>query len=116
MSPWRRFVLAVVGVLIVVWIAYKATTIRLMNGRLSVDTGCESDPNTVADIGDLVPGATPIRCRPFDIGTGVTGYVWSAPNPRAVVLIEHGWGDYAQRYDKLGSALFPHLLARGIRV
>jgi alpha-beta hydrolase superfamily lysophospholipase len=45
----------------------------------------------------------PIHCQPWDIGTGVTGYVWRAPNPRAVLLVEHGWRDYAQRYVKQSS-------------
>src|SRR5215207_4039055 len=113
---WPRFVLAGLGALVVVWIAYKATTMRRMSGRLTVDTGCESDPNTVAEMSQFTPGAASIRCQPWDIGTGVTGYVWRAPNPRAVLLLEHGWGDYVQRYVKQGSQLIPHLLARGISV
>jgi hypothetical protein len=94
---WTRSVLAALGALIIVGIAYKATTMRRMSGQLTVDTGCESDPNTVAEMSQFAPGAASIRCRPWDIGTGVTGYVWSVPTPRAVLLIEHGWGDYAQR-------------------
>jgi acylglycerol lipase len=113
---WPRFLLAGLGSLVVVWIAYKATTIRRMSGRLTVDTGCESDPNTVAEMSQFTPGAASIRCQPWDIGTGVTGYVWRAPNPRAVILVEHGWGDYAQRYVKQFSQLIPHLLERGISV
>jgi alpha-beta hydrolase superfamily lysophospholipase len=99
-----------------VWIAYKATTTRRMSGRLTVDTGCESDPSTVAEMSQLTPGAASIRCQPWDIGTGVTGYVWRAANPRAALLVEHGWGDYSQRYVKQFSQLIPHLLGRGISV
>ena len=113
---WPWFVLAGLGALVAVWIAYKATTMRPMNGRLTADTGCESDPNTVAEMSQFVPGAAAIRCQPWDVGTGVTGYVWHAPNPRAVLLVEHGWGDYAQRYVKQFSQLIPHLLERGISV
>jgi acylglycerol lipase len=113
---WPRVVLIGLGALVVVWIAYKATTIRRMSGRLTVDTGCESDANTVADMSRLTSGAGSIRCQPWDIGTGVTGYVWHAPNPRAALLVEHGWGDYAQRYVKQSSQLIPHLLARGVSV
>src|SRR5215207_1439309 len=113
---WPRFVLAGLGALGVVWIAYKATTMRRMSGRLPVDTGCESDPNTVAEMSQLTPGAASIRCQPWDVGTGVTGYVWRAPNPRAVLLVQTGWGDYAQRYVKQFSQLIPHLLERGISV
>ena len=111
-----RFVLAGLAALTVVWIAYKATTIRRMSGRLTADTGCESDPNTIADMSRFAPGAAPIRCQPWDVATGVTGYAWRAPNARAVLLIEHGWGDYAQRYVKQFSQLIPHLLERGITV
>lgn len=108
--------LASLGVLVVVWIAYKATTMRRMSGGLTVDTGCESDPNTVAEMSQFTPGAASIRCQPWDIGTGVTGYLWRAPNPRAVLLVEHGWGDYAQRYVKQFSQLIPYLLEREISV
>jgi acylglycerol lipase len=113
---WAKFALAALGALVVVWIVYKATTIRSTNGRLAVDTGCESDPNTVADISQYTPGAAPIRCVPWDVETGVTGYMWRAPHARAVVLLEPGWGDYAQRYVKQFSRLIPHLLGRGISV
>jgi acylglycerol lipase len=113
---WLRFARAVLAAIALVWIAYKATTLRWMSGRLTVDTGCESAASTVADMSQLTPGAAPIRCQPWDVGTGVTAYVWHAPNPKAAVLLEHGWGDYAQRYVKHGSQLIPHLLEHGITV
>lgn len=102
--------------LMVVWIAYRATAMRRLGDRLTVETGCESDQSTVAEIGHFTPGAAAIRCQPWDIGTGVTGYVWTAPDARAVLLLGHGWGDYAQRYVTQSSQLIPHLLARGITV
>ena len=114
--PWPRFVLAGFGALFLVWVAYKMTTIRPISGRVTVDTGCESDANTVADMTRFTPGAASIRCEPWDVGTGVTGYVWRAPNARAVLLVEHGWGDYAQRYVKQSGELVTHLLERGISV
>jgi acylglycerol lipase len=113
---WRRFVLAALGALALVWTGYKATTMRWMHGAVMVDTGCESDPDTVAEMSRFTPGAASIRCQPWDIGTGVAGYHWRAPSPRAALLIEHGWGDYTQRYVKQSSQLIPHLLARGISV
>jgi alpha-beta hydrolase superfamily lysophospholipase len=109
-------VLAGLAALVLVWLAYKTTAMRPMSGRLTGDTGCESDPNTVAEISRFAPGAASIRCEPWDVGTGVTGYVWRAPNPRAVLLVEHGWGDYAQRYVKQFSELIPRLLECGISV
>jgi acylglycerol lipase len=113
---WPRLLLAGLAVLIVVWIAYKATTVRSMSGRLVADTACDSDPNTVAELSLSPAGPVSIRCQPWDIGTGVAAYVWRAPHERAVLLLEHGWGDYAQRYVKQGSRLIPHLLERGITV
>lgn len=112
----QRFMLAGLGVLVVVWVAYKATTMRRVSGRLTADTGCESDPNSVAETSQLRSGATAIRCQPWDIGTGVTAYVWHAPSARAAVLVEHGWGDYSQRYVRQFSQLIPHLLEHGISV
>jgi alpha-beta hydrolase superfamily lysophospholipase len=104
------------GLFIIVWGLYRIRDQRNVSGRISVDTGCESDSSTAADMSGLMPGTTSIRCEPWDIGTGVTGYVWRPPNPRAVVLLQTGWGDYAQRYVNYGSQLIPHLLSRGISV
>ena len=113
---WSRFVLGSLTTLIVVWIAYTASTRRGKTARSMTDTGCELDSTMVADMSELTPGASAIRCQPWDVGTGVTGYVWHAPNAKAVVLLEHGWGDYSQRYVKQFSQLIPHLLAHGISV
>jgi acylglycerol lipase len=102
-----RIMLAAAGALAVAWLAYKVTTLRRTTGRLTADTGCESDPRTIA---------ASIRCQPWDVGTGVTGYAWHAPSAKAVVLIEHGWGDYSQRYVAQFSQLIPRLIERGISV
>ena len=115
-ARWSRVLLACLGALVLVWIAYKVTTMRRMSGRVTVDTGCESDPNTAVEMSRFAPGAAAIRCEPWDVGTGATGYVWHAPAPRAVLLVVTGWGDYAQRYVRGSSELIPHLLARGISV
>ena len=111
-----RFAFAVLAALALVWIGYKVTTIRSMTGQVTVDTGCETNPNTVAEMKHIQAGAASIRCEPWDIGTGVTGYVWHAAGPRAALLIAHGWGDYAQRYVTQFGQLIPHILALGIRV
>lgn len=81
-----------------------------------IDPGCDSDSRTMANVGIVLPGAPAIRCRAWDVGTGVSGYVWHAPSPRAAVLIAHGWGDYSQRYVSQFSSLIPHLLAHGLSV
>lgn len=113
---WRRVAGIVAGVAVALWIAYKVANVRSATGLISLDTGCQSDPGTVADMSRLTPGAAPIRCEAWDIGTGVTGYAWRAPNARAVLLLQTGWGEYAQRYVNQGSRLIPHLLDRGISV
>jgi alpha-beta hydrolase superfamily lysophospholipase len=64
----------------------------------------------------FAPGAPPIPCQPWDTGAGVTGYVWHAPEPRAVLLLQHGFGEYAQRFVGRYSRLIPHLLNAGVGV
>jgi len=61
---------------------------------------------------------TPIRGggRPWDIGTGVAGYCWPAQTPRAVLLLQHGLSEYAERYVNEYHALIPTLQARGVSV
>jgi acylglycerol lipase len=54
--------------------------------------------------------------RPWDIGTGVQGYAWDAPRPRAALPLQHGFGEYAERYVDRYSALIPRLLDIGISV
>ncbi|HVL74704.1 MAG TPA: lysophospholipase [Noviherbaspirillum sp.] len=58
----------------------------------------------------------PAQYRPWDIGTGVHGYAWEAPRPRAAILLQHGFAEHAQRYVRQYSALIPHLLDIGISV
>ena len=110
------YVVAAAALVVTPWIAHRAANVRTMTGRISVDTGCRSDSSTTADMAGLMPGASPIRCEAWDVGTGVTGYVWRAPHARAVVLLQTGWGDYAQRYVNQGGGLIPRLLARSISV
>jgi alpha-beta hydrolase superfamily lysophospholipase len=69
-----------------------------------------------ADMSRFTPGAEPVGCRPWDIGTGVRGYVWEAPEPKAVVLLQHGYGEYAQRFVNRYNRLIPHLLNAGVSV
>lgn len=80
------------------------------------DAGCETVSNAAADMSRFALGAVPIRCRPWETGTGVTGYVWHAPRPRAVLLLQHGWAEYAQRFVRQYNQLIPHLLNLGVSV
>ncbi|MEY3972064.1 MAG: hypothetical protein RLY84_457 [Actinomycetota bacterium] len=45
----------------------------------------------------------------WDIGADVAGYAWKVENPRAQVLLQHGYGEYAQRYVEQYSQLIPKL-------
>ena len=102
--------------LVAAWAVYKGSSARRLGTPMRADTSCHADPSTVADMGHLAPGAVPIACEPWDIGTGVTGYAWRAPNARATLLLQHGWGDYAQRYVRQNARLIPHLLGMGVSV
>lgn len=98
------------------WVVYKVTNTRLTRAPLAADESCQTDPGAAADMSRFTPGAAPVRCRPWDIGTGVRGYVWEAPEPRAVLLLQHGFGEYAQRFVRRYSQLIPHLLNAGVSV
>lgn len=78
--------------------------------RALADTSC-SQPDTIADL-----ETGPIRCEPWDIGTGVQGYVWRAPDEHGVVLLQHGMSEYAQRYVRQYNRLIPRLLKAGFTV
>jgi len=52
----------------------------------------------------------------WDIGEKVAGYVFKANSPRAQLLLQHGYGEYAERYIEQYSQLIPKLVANGIDV
>jgi alpha-beta hydrolase superfamily lysophospholipase len=52
----------------------------------------------------------------WDSGTGLKGYAWHAAEPRAAVLMSHGYAEHALRYVAHYSCLVPHLVAAGISV
>lgn len=83
---------------------------------MAADDGFQNDPGASADVSRFTPGAPPVPCRPWDTGTGVRGYVWHAPEPRAVLLLQHGFGEYARRYVGRYGALIPNLLNVGVSV
>lgn len=47
---------------------------------------------------------------------GLHGYRWSPPQPRARVLLQHGYGEHAGRYVERYSRLVPSLLGQRIEV
>jgi alpha-beta hydrolase superfamily lysophospholipase len=52
----------------------------------------------------------------WDIGENVAGYFYKANSPRAQLLLQHGYGEYAERYIEQYSQLIPKLVANGIDV
>lgn len=56
------------------------------------------------------------KAKSWDIGTGVAGFVWDAENPRANILLQHGLGEYSERYVWQYNQLIPKLVARGFNV
>jgi acylglycerol lipase len=112
----RLWVLGLASAGLLAWTVYKVTNTRVVGTPMAAADSCQTDPGTVADMSQITPGAPPIHCQPWDIGTGVTGYVWHAPKPRAVVLLQHGYGEYAQRFVKQYNQLIPHLLNMGVSV
>lgn len=108
--------MAMVIVVLLSWGVYKVSSARHLPSAMVSDDSCRTDLATVAEMSALVPGAESIKCESWDIGTGVTGYSWQASDPRGVVLFQHGWGDYAQRWVQQADQLIPHLLAEGLSV
>lgn len=112
-GPWG---LALASAGLAAWAVYRVTSTRPSRAAMSADADGQTDPGAEAEMSQFTPGAEPIRCRPWDIGTGVRGYVWEAPEPRAVVLLQHGYGEYAQRFVNRYSRLIPQLLNAGVSV
>jgi alpha-beta hydrolase superfamily lysophospholipase len=46
----------------------------------------------------------------------VRGYAWEAARPRAALVLQHGFGEYAERYVRQYGALIPRLLDLGVSV
>lgn len=57
-----------------------------------------------------------VACQPWDIDTGVLGYRWVVSQPKAIVLLQHGYAEYAVRYVHEYNRLIPHLLDHDISV
>lgn len=57
-----------------------------------------------------------VACEPWQVRPGIQGFAWRAPDARAVLLLQHGYGEYSERYIDDYSGLIPSLLAAGISV
>ena len=67
-------------------------------------------------MGPLEASFTWAQSRPWDVGVGLRGYAWDAARPRAVLLLQHGFAEYAERYVTQYGALVPRLLELGVSV
>ena len=112
----QAMIIALASAGVLAWAVYKAATGRAIRARVLTGSGLQSEAGAAADMGRFTPARPPILCRPWDIGTGVRGYVWHAPEPRAVLLLQHGLDEYAWRYLAQYNALIPHLLHAGVSV
>ncbi len=61
--------------------------------------------------GDTAAGADEWELRP-----GIQGYSWPAAAPRAALLLQHGYSEYAGRYVEQYHQLVPRLVAMGLTV
>jgi acylglycerol lipase len=59
---------------------------------------------------------TAIAGRDWDIGAPVRGYHWATSAPRGRVLLQHGYGEYAERFVTRYHELIPNLHSRGLDV
>lgn len=61
-------------------------------------------------------GPAPCPAKPWAFGRPVAGYQWPTADPRATLLLQHGYAEYAERHAVEYARLIPHLVARGIHV
>jgi acylglycerol lipase len=56
------------------------------------------------------------RSVEWSVDASIRGYHWASPEPRARVLLQHGYGEYAERFVTRYDALIPRLMAEGFDV
>ncbi|GAA1996608.1 alpha/beta fold hydrolase [Microbacterium pumilum] len=112
----RLIAISVLAAAVVGWLGYKVRASRMPWQTTPPLNDSAITSASIAHVEDLIVDAEPIHCAPWDIGTGVAGYVWRAESPRGVVLFQAGWGDYAERNVQDSAGLFTHLLANGFSV
>ncbi len=111
---WRHLALGTIGVATIVWSGYRIAASRSVPSPMTAVDHC-TDAQAVAALPESLGGGT-VACSMWDVGTGVTGYVWHAPDARGAVLLSHGYSDYTFRYVDENARLIPHLLAHGFTV
>ncbi|MEY4990822.1 MAG: Phospholipase YtpA, partial [Actinomycetota bacterium] len=56
------------------------------------------------------------KAKSWDTGTVAAGFLWDSPNPKANLMLQHGLGEYSERYVWQYNQLIPKLVARGFNV
>lgn len=119
-APRRRWPRSNRGVLwlvtVLAWVTYRVSVARPNNAQMPFNDSCASQSTSVAVADEFVDGASAVPCQAWDIGTGVSGYVWHASDPRGAILFQHGWGDYAQRWVQGADHMISRLVADGYTV
>jgi acylglycerol lipase len=59
---------------------------------------------------------TPTTAEPWDVGRPVAGYRWRRPGNQDAVLLQHGFGEYARRFETQYQHLIPRLVEAGFDV
>lgn len=49
------------------------------------------------------------NAQPWEVSSGLAGYCWEVENPSALILLQHGYGEYACRYYYSHGGLIPKL-------
>jgi alpha-beta hydrolase superfamily lysophospholipase len=57
-----------------------------------------------------------LTSTPWAVATGIAGFYWKAPKPKAQLLLQHGLGEYSERYVDKYNQLIPKLLENGFDV
>lgn len=67
-------------------------------------------------VGSRGSAGSPAPLQQWELRPGVQGYSWPADTPRAALLLQHGYGEYAARYVHQYHQLIPRLLDIGVTV
>lgn len=57
-----------------------------------------------------------VVCERWNFNADIAGYRWEAPEPRGIVLLQHGFGEYAERYVTSYARFIPRLMHAGLSV
>ena len=105
---WAPIILVMVIIIGIIWLS---RPVALEQRGIADAVAIDLNPYAV-----ILRDGTQVACQPWDIGTGVQGYCWQVAQPKAVLLLQHGYAEYATRYVHEYNRLSPHLLEDDISV